>query len=103
VTEVWTVVALSGIGSIALKAAGPVLLGGRPLPERVDAIVRLLGPALLGALVAIGTFADGQDLVLDARIVGVAAAAIAVAMRAPALLVVIVAAVVTAAVRMAGG
>ena len=102
-TEVWTVVALSGIGSIALKAAGPVLLGGRPLPERVDAIVRLLGPALLGALVAIGTFADGQDLVLDARIVGVAAAAIAVAMRAPALLVVIVAAVVTAAVRMAGG
>ena len=102
-TEVWTVVALSGIGSIALKAAGPVLLGGRPLPERVDAVVRLLGPGLLGALVAIGTFADGQDLVLDARVVGVAAAAIAVTLRAPALLVVIVAATVTAAVRAAGG
>lgn len=102
-TEIWTVVVVSGIGSIALKAAGPVLLGGRPLPERVDTVVRLLGPALLGALVAIGTFADGQDLVVDARVVGVAAAAIAIAARAPALLVVIVAAAVTAAVRMAGG
>jgi hypothetical protein len=69
----------------------------------VDTVVRLLGPALLGALVAIGTFADGQDLVVDARVVGVAAAAIAIAARAPALLVVIVAAAVTAAVRMAGG
>jgi branched-subunit amino acid transport protein len=103
VTEVWTVVAVSGIGSIALKAAGPLLLGGRPLPERVDAVVRLLGPALLGALVAIGTFADGQDLVLDARVAGVAAAAFAIALRAPALLVVIVAAAVTAAIRMMVG
>jgi branched-subunit amino acid transport protein len=99
VTDVWIVVALSGLGSIALKGAGPILLGGRPLPARVSSVLSLAAPALLAALIATGTFADGQDLVLDARAAGVAVGAVAVASRAPALVVVIVAAVATALVR----
>lgn len=98
-TEIWVVLLVTALGTIALKGAGPLLLGGRPLPARLDGVVRLAGPALLAALVAINTFGAGQSLVLDARVVGVGAAAIAVRLRAPALLVVVVAAVSTAVVR----
>jgi branched-subunit amino acid transport protein len=98
-TTVWVVVVVTGIGTLALKAAGPVLLGGRPLPDRLSGVVTLVGPALLAALVAIGTFAQGQRLVLDARVLGVAAAAVAIRFRAPVLLVVIIAAAVTASTR----
>lgn len=97
--ETWIVVGATGVGTLALKAAGPVLLGGRPLPERLSRVATLLGPALLAALVAIGTFADGQTLVLDARVLGVGAAVVAVRLRAPVLLVVVVAAAVTAVAR----
>jgi len=103
VTTVWIVVIVTGIGTLALKAAGPVALGGRPLPERLSGVVTLVGPALLAALVAIGTLADGQRLVIDARVLGVAAAAVAIRLRAPVLVVVIVAAAVTAGVRALAG
>lgn len=96
------VVVATGLGTLALKAAGPVLLGGRPLPESVSRIATLLGPALLAALVAIGTFADGRTLVLDERVLGVGAAAVALRLRAPVLLVVVLAAAVTALARAIG-
>jgi uncharacterized membrane protein len=103
VSTVWLVVVLMSVGTLALKAAGPVLLGGRPLPDRLSGVVTLVGPALLAALVAIGTFADGQRLVLDSRVLGVAAAAVAIKLRAPVLLVVVIAAGVTAGVRALAG
>ena len=98
----WVVVVVTGIGTLALKAAGPVLLGGRPLPERVSRIATLLGPALLAALVAIGTFGDGRSLVIDARVLGVGAAVVAVRLHAPVLVVVVLAAAVTALARTLG-
>jgi len=103
VSTVWIVVIVSGVGTLALKAAGPVLLGGKQLPDRFTGIVGLLGPALLAALVAIGTFADGQRLVLDGRVLGVGAAAVAIRFRAPVLVVVIIAAAVTATARVIAG
>ncbi|HTG48287.1 MAG TPA: AzlD domain-containing protein [Actinomycetota bacterium] len=102
-TAVWAVVIVTGVATLALKAAGPLLLGGRPLPERVTGLVTLLGPALLAALVAIGTFADGQRLVIDARVLGVGVAAVAIRLRAPVLLVVVLAAAVTAGARALNG
>jgi branched-subunit amino acid transport protein len=102
VTTVWAVVALTGIGTIALKATGPVLLGGRPLSPKVASVVELLGPALLAALVAINTFGEGRSLVVDARVAGVAAGALAIRLRAPVLIVLVVAAGTTAAVRAIG-
>lgn len=99
-TTTWAVVALVGIGTVAIKAAGPVLLGGRPLPARLTGVVELLAPAVLAALVAVQTFGDGRSLVLDERLVGVAAAAIALWRRAPLLLVVVVAAATTALARL---
>jgi branched-subunit amino acid transport protein len=101
-SDAWVVVAVVGAGTIAIKAAGPVLLGGRPLPERVQSVVALLAPALLAALVATTTFGSDQQLVLDARVIGVAAAGVALLLRAPVLLVVVVAAAAAALARLVG-
>lgn len=95
----WLVVAGVGLATIAIKAAGPVLLGGRPLPGRVASVVRLLAPAVLAALVVTATFGDARSLVIDARLAGVAAAAVAFRFKAPVLLVIVIAAATTAIVR----
>ena len=57
------VIVSCAIGTIVLKAAGPLLLGGRPLPPRLGSVVSLAGPALLAALVATSTLASGTSLV----------------------------------------
>jgi branched-subunit amino acid transport protein len=98
-TRIWIAVALVGVATVVLKAAGPVLLGGRELPPRVRALVGLLAPALLAALVVTNTLASGRHLVLDARLAGVAAAAVALWLRAPVLVAVVVAAAVAAGLR----
>jgi branched-subunit amino acid transport protein len=98
-SQTWLVVGLVGVGTIAIKAIGPVLLGGRPLPERLSSVIELLAPALLGALVAVQTFGNGQALAVDERVLGVAVAAIAIWRKAPLLLVVILATVTTAFAR----
>ena len=99
-TATWLVVVLVGAGTIAIKATGPVLLGGRPLPRRLNGVIELLAPAVLGALVAVQTFGNGQALVVDERLIGVAAAGIALWRKAPLLVVVVVAAAATALARL---
>jgi branched-subunit amino acid transport protein len=99
----WTVVVLTGIGTAVIKSLGPLLLGGRPLPPRIGGLVALLAPALLAALVAINTFAEGRSLTIDARVLGVGVAAIAIWRRAPVLLVIVLAAGTTALARALAG
>ncbi|HEX6330694.1 MAG TPA: AzlD domain-containing protein [Actinomycetota bacterium] len=99
-SSTWQVVILVGAGTVAIKAAGPVLLGGRPLPPRLAGVVELLAPAVLSALVVTQAFGSGQALTVDERVLGVAAAAIALWRKAPLLLVVVVAAGTTALVRL---
>ena len=101
-SSVWLAVTLCSVATIAIKAAGPVLMGGRPLPSRLASVIELLGPALLAALVAINTFGDDRALTVDARVLGVGAAGLAIWRRAPLLLVVILAAGVTALARAIG-
>lgn len=101
-TESWMVVLAVGAGTIVIKSAGPVLLGGRALPARMQGVVALLAPALLAALVATAAIGTEQQLVFDARIIGLAAAALAIGLRAPMLLVVVVAAAAAALARLAG-
>jgi uncharacterized membrane protein len=100
--DAWLTVLAVGVGTVAIKAAGPVVLGGRPLPPRLGGVVALLAPALLAALVATTTLGTGQHLTLDARVVGLVAAAVALWLRAPVLLVVLVAAAAAAAARLLG-
>jgi branched-subunit amino acid transport protein len=98
-TEVWITIAGLTATTIALKAAGPLIVGGRELPERALAVIALLAPALLTALVLTGTFTEDGELTLDPRAAGLGCAAIAALLRAPLLAIVLVAAVGTAAVR----
>jgi hypothetical protein len=98
----WVAVAVVGLATIALKGAGPVVFAGRPLPRSVLAIMPLLAPCLLAALVVGQTVADGRAVVVDARLAGVAAAAAALALRAPLLVVLGAAAGVAAVGRVFG-
>jgi branched-subunit amino acid transport protein len=98
----WPLVLTASVGCYLLKLAGhavPPSVLGRP---RVRRIAALLPVALLAALVAVQTFGAGQALVVDARLPGVAAAAIALVLRAPFLVVVVVAGVVAAGLRYVG-
>lgn len=99
---VWIAVAVVGVGTIALKGLGPALLGNRRLPERVADLAVLLAPTLLGALVVTQTLGSSDGLDVDARLVGVGAAALGLALRAPLIVVVVLAAVATAATRALG-
>lgn len=101
-SETWLAVLAVGAGTVAIKALGPVLLGGRALPERLRGVVELLAPALLSALVVVQTLGAGRALVLDARAIGLAVAGVALWRRAPVLLVLVVAAGATALVRALG-
>ena len=74
-------VAAVGVLTILFKGSGPLFLGSRPLPPRVRSVVDLLAPVMLMALVVTQTFASGRELSVDARLPGVAAAAIALALR----------------------
>jgi len=99
VTAVWVTIGALTLTTAAIKAAGPLALGGRSLPGPVMGVISLLAPALLAALVVTQTFADGKSLELDARAAGVAAAAVAIALRAPLAVTIVAAAVATAALR----
>lgn len=97
--KVWIAVAVVGAGTITLKGLGPALLGARRLPERVAALVGLLAPTLLAALVVTQALGTSDGFSVDARLVGVGAAGVALALRAPLVVVVVLAAVATAATR----
>ena len=99
-SDVWTAVLLVGAGTIALKASGPVLLGGRTLPDTLGRVLEMLAPAMLAALVVTQLVAGDRELVLDESLGGIAAAGVAIALRAPILVTVVVAAVVTALLRL---
>lgn len=98
----WVAIVAVTLASAAIKGAGPILVGGRELPPRVNAVIALLAPALLAALVVTETFGDDGALVLDERALGVGVAAVALALRAPVLLAIALAALVTALVRLFG-
>jgi branched-subunit amino acid transport protein len=99
VNEVWLTVAVVGAATIAMKALPALALGGREVPGRVTGVFEALAPALLAALVVTQTFASDEDLVLDARAVGLGAAAVAVVLRAPIVVTAAVAAVAAAIFR----
>jgi branched-subunit amino acid transport protein len=87
-------------GTYLLKAAAPLLLSGRRLPDPVTRLAELLPAALLAALVVVSAVVVDRAIVVDARLAGLVAAAVALALRAPFVVVVVVAAVVTAITRM---
>jgi hypothetical protein len=99
-TAVWITIAALTVGTIATKAAGALVVGSREPGERTLAMTGLVAPALLAALVIYETLgAHGGGTTVDARAVGLGAAVLAIALRAPMLAVMLLAAAATAAVR----
>jgi branched-subunit amino acid transport protein len=100
-SAVWITVVVLFVATLAMKATGPVAVGGRGLPERVVSVMSLIAPALLAGLVVYETLipANGRGIELDARLAGVAVAAVALTLRAPLLVVVTLSALAAALTR----
>ena len=101
-SAVWISVIVVGLATVAIKAAGPLLLARHTPPPRAQAALEHLAPALLAALVVTQALGgDNGGFTVDARLAGLAAAA-ALLLRAPLLVVITVAAVTAALVRLVG-
>lgn len=98
----WTAILLAGLGCYLLKAAGlsvpPAVLEHHVVRRVAD----LIPVALLAALIAVQVFASGDRLTLDARVAGLGVAAIALMLRANFLVVVFLAALTAALLRLTG-
>ncbi len=97
----WTAIVLAGVGCYVLKLAGlslPERVLNRPSVERVADLIPV---ALLAALVAVQVFSEGPTLSVDARVLGLGFAVVALVLRMPFLVVVVGAAVVAALARLA--
>ena len=96
---IWAAVLGTALGCYLWKLLGLSVPERWLRAPRVERVAAALPVALLAALVAVQAVAEGQGLAVDARLAGLAAGAVAVALRAPFLVVVAVAAGVAAALR----
>ncbi len=96
----WTAIIVTAGGAYLLKLAGlsvPSSWLERPLVHR---IADLLPVALLAALIGVQVFSGPDGLVVDARVAGLLAAVVALVLRAPFIVVVFVAALTAAVIRL---
>ena len=99
----WAAVLATAAGCYLLKLAGLLV------PERwldgavVSRVLALMPVALLAALAAVQAIAAGDHLRPDARLAGVAVAAVALLLRAPFIVVVALAALTAALIRLVAG
>lgn len=98
-SAVWWVVVCLGVATVVTKAFGPVTLGGWTPSERADRVLELVSPVVLAALIAVQVFTTAHEYHLDARVVGLGVAVVALLMRAPLLVVVLCAVAATALTR----
>lgn len=98
----WIAIVVGGLAVYAIKLVGHLLPEHWLAEPRVARTAALVTVALLAALVAIQTFASGQGLTVDARLPALVVAAVALVLRAPFLLVVVLGAGTAALVRALG-
>jgi branched-subunit amino acid transport protein len=91
VTEATIVLIVMTLGTFALKSAGPLVLGDRALPVGMQHVIALLPAALLAALAVVSTVSDGSEIAVDARLVGLLVAGVALWRRLPFVVVIVVA------------
>jgi branched chain amino acid efflux pump len=102
-TVVWPITAALFLGTVALKAAGPLTLGRRRPPERALAVISLVAPAILTGLAVYETLnATPLGITLDARVAGLVVALAAALAKLPMIVVVILAAATAAGARLLG-
>lgn len=95
-------VLLLAAGTYAFRLAGVLLAGRLTLPDRVRRVLPLAAAALLAALAATAALTEGAGFAGVARPAGVLVGVLLAWRRAPLILVVVAAAVTAAALRLAG-
>jgi branched-subunit amino acid transport protein len=95
----WAIVLVMAVATTIVKSSGPLLLGGRAVPAPLERVIELTVPVMLAAVIVHQTLTSNGDYALDARAVGLCAAAAAMLARLPVLVVLFVAAASTAAAR----
>lgn len=98
-TTLWIGIIVMTVGCFGLKYAGlsvPPRVLDHPVTVRAADLIPV---ALLGALVAVQVFADGSSLAIDARLLGLAVAAVLLSLRVPFLPMVVAAALAAALIR----
>jgi branched-subunit amino acid transport protein len=96
---IWLTILGLVVATVAIKAFGPVLFGGRDLPHAFIRVISCMAPALLAALVLTSLFADGQRLAASEQTLGVAVGGVLLWRRQSIVLAVFAAVVVTAGLR----
>jgi branched-subunit amino acid transport protein len=97
-TTWWTILGLA-VTTALVKAAGPVVFGGRKPHPAFLRVVAMMAPPLLAALVVTSVLADGRDLTVGADTIGVLAGGVLLWRGRSVVLAVVVAVVVTAGLR----
>jgi hypothetical protein len=87
----WTTVIVASLGCYLLKLTGLSVPAAWVDQRWVARIVDFVPAALLAALVAVQAATTGHHLVLDGRLAGLAVAAVALALRAPFIVVLLLA------------
>jgi branched-subunit amino acid transport protein len=97
--NIWILILLVAALTAAIKAAGPIALGGRELPAWFSSIVSVMPAAVLAALVVTAALANGEEWSVGPDTAGVAAAGIIAWRGGSVILCVVVAAALTAGLR----
>ena len=97
--NIWILIILVAALTAAIKAAGPIALGGRELPAWFSSIVLAMPAAVLAALVVTAALANGEELSIGPETAGVAAAGVVAWRGGSVITCVVVAAAVTAGLR----
>ena len=90
-TALWAAVFAASLGCYLLKLAGLSVPASWVEQPWVARVVDFVPAALLAALVAVQGLTSGHDLVIDGRLAGLAVAAVALALRAPFIVVLVLA------------
>jgi branched-subunit amino acid transport protein len=96
---IWALIALVAVTTFAIKAFGPVTVGGRELPAWSAKVIASMAPALLAALVVTSALADGEEWAIGPDTAGVSAAGVGLWFGMPVPVAVFSAAAVTAVLR----
>jgi uncharacterized membrane protein len=99
----WAVVVAGSVGCYLLKLAGLSVPAAWVQHPRVIRVIEFVPAALLAALVAVQAATSDGALVADGRLVGLAVAALALALRAPFIVVLLAAGVAGALVHVLTG
>ena len=102
----WIVIALMVAGSYGLKTLGVFWLasdGTNRVGRRVQPLTALIPAALFSAIIVVQTVGSDRSISIDARLVGLIVAIVAVSRKAPFIVVVLAAMLATAVVRAVAG